>query len=57
MGHNTSGEYGFEIDRRLEWTDVAPTILSDEHSKIALVIPERLTSLKDCHGSSKVMFF
>ncbi|VDP45495.1 unnamed protein product [Heligmosomoides polygyrus] len=51
-------EYGFEIGRRLEWSAVAPTVtLSDEHSKIALVIPECLTRLKHCRGSSELVLF
>ncbi|VDP37744.1 unnamed protein product [Heligmosomoides polygyrus] len=51
-------EYGSEIGRRLEWSAVVLTVtLSDEHSRIALVIPECLTRLKHCRGSSELVFF
>ncbi|VDP42038.1 unnamed protein product [Heligmosomoides polygyrus] len=51
-------EYGFEIGRRLDWSAAAPTAtLSDEHTRVIVVVPECLTSLKHCMAGPHTTFF
>ncbi|KHJ98572.1 zinc knuckle [Oesophagostomum dentatum] len=50
-------EYGWKISERLEW-DVAEKVLkSDEHTKIAVIIPAVLTRLKHCHTGPRTTFY
>ena len=50
-------EYGWKISERLEWDAAEKMPKSDEHSKIAVIIPEVLTRLKHCHIGPRTTFY
>ncbi|KAL6737710.1 hypothetical protein Aduo_011329 [Ancylostoma duodenale] len=50
-------EYGWRIDQDLEWYTAEKMVRSDEHGRVAVVIPEVLTRLKHFLAGSKTIFY
>ncbi|KAL6726737.1 hypothetical protein Aduo_008677 [Ancylostoma duodenale] len=50
-------EYGWRISQELEWSAAEKVIRSDEHGRVAVIIPEVLTRLKHCLSGPKTTFY
>ncbi|KAL6724148.1 hypothetical protein Aduo_019063 [Ancylostoma duodenale] len=50
-------EYGWRISQELEWYSAERTVRSDEHGRVAMIIPEVLTRLKHCLAGLKTTFY
>ncbi|EYC14761.1 hypothetical protein Y032_0039g140 [Ancylostoma ceylanicum] len=51
-------EYGWNLERRLEWLEVAPAVQKEnEHSCVVVVVPEVLHRLNHCHHGPKTELF